>query len=163
MITKTDIAWLKVAYKKALLSGDLSTQNGAIICNELGGWVGGCNDILPGVEDTAERRDRPAKYVFTEHAERRAVYQAARCGVETEGATMYCPWFACDSCGRAIIASGIKRVVGHQKMFDATPDHWKSSIADALTMLTEAGVEMELVQGDLGVDPIRFNGELWYP
>ena len=163
MITQIDTLWLRMAYKEALSSGDLSTQNGAIIVGRIGSWTSGYNDILRGVSDTPERRERPAKYVFTEHAERQAIYSAARIGMETEGTTMYCPWFACHDCARGIIASGIKRVVGHQRMFDATPDHWAESIADAMTMLNEAGVEMEMVEEKLDVAPIRFNGELWHP
>jgi dCMP deaminase len=48
-----------------------------------------------------------------EHAERDAIYKAAFVGMQTEGATLYVPWFACADCARAIIAAGITRVVGN--------------------------------------------------
>ena len=77
---------------------------------------------------------------------------------------MYVPWFACADCARAIIQSGIVRVVGHQLMLDKTPPHWKESIEAAFKMLEESGVKMELIQEPLPQAPmIRFNGELWQP
>lgn len=161
--------WLRIAYNQARNSPDLSTQNGAIIIDESAGakyspvigW--GCNTLPNGIEITPERLERPAKYLWTEHAERNAIYCAAKLGAACKGATMVCPWFACADCGRAIIQAGITRVVGHKKMFDETPERWRESIENAWTMFREAGVETILVEGSLGVDPIRFNESLWLP
>lgn len=116
------------------------------------------------MEQTPECLERPLKYNFIEHAERNAVLKAAKLGVALEGMQMFVPWFACSDCARAIICSGVRRVVGHQRMMDATPDHWKESIAHAVTMLKEAGVETILIQESLPEAPvIRFNGSLWQP
>lgn len=155
--------FLRLAYLAALESPDLSTQNGAVIVSHDGGLTFGCNKLPMGVEVTPERLERPKKYLWTEHAERNTIYAAARSGVNTSGATMFCPWFACADCGRAIIQSGIDLVIGHKKMFDETPDRWKDSIAEAFEMFAEAGVETELIEGDLGLKPIRFNEHLWTP
>lgn len=155
--------YLAQAYRVALASPDLSTQNGAIIINSRGQTAMGCNKLPIGVAVTPERLERPKKYLWTEHAERNAIYNAASRGVCTEGATMFCPWFACADCGRAIIQAGISHIVGHQKMFDETPDRWKDSIAEALEMFWESGVSWELIDGDLGCEPIRFNEQLWTP
>lgn len=161
--------WLRIAYNHARNSPDLSTQNGAIILDEsdeakyspIIAW--GCNTLPDGCEITPARLERPAKYLWTEHAERNAIYCAARLGARCDGATMVCPWFACADCGRAIIQAGVKRVVGHKKMFDETPERWKESIENAWTMFREAGIETILVEGALGLDPIRFNEALWRP
>lgn len=155
--------FLRVAYLLALNSPDLSTQNGAVILNKGAIISMGFNTLPDRVNITPERLERPEKYLWTEHAERHAIYDAVRQGQATDGGTMVVPWFACADCGRAIIQAGIKRVVGHQKMFDQTPKRWRDSISIALTMFEEAGVETLLIEGDLGCAPIRFNEALWTP
>lgn len=71
---------------------------------------------------------------------------------------MFCPWYACTDCARAIIQSGIKEVVGHKKCFDLTPAHWKESIANAFLMFEEAGIITRTIDDEMGVT-IRFNGK----
>ena len=145
-------------------SPDPSTQNAACLVAPNQGIVCfGANHFPKGVENTDERWERPLKYTFVAHAETNAIYAACRMGVRTEGLIMICPWFACAECGKAIIQAGITRVIGHKKIFDMTPDHWAESIAVALTMFEEAGVKTELVEGDLGGDSIRLNGEIFQP
>jgi dCMP deaminase len=162
----TDVDYLKMAYNVACRSPDPSTQNGAVIPYEVCGQINvlsACNEFPEGVELTDERLVRPMKYNFIEHAERNVIYLGAKYGIALAGRTMYVPWFACSDCARAIICSGIKRVCGHKRMLDATPLHWKDSIAHAMTMLKESGIEMYLVEEKLNVEPIRFNNELWFP
>lgn len=162
MGTLNDLDYLKLAYEAARNSPDPSTQNGAVIPHE-GGVLAACNEFTLGADLVPERLERPLKYSFIEHAERNVVYQAAREGVALQGRTMYVPWFACPDCARAIVQSGIKRVVGHKRMLDATPPHWKESIGHAEMILKEAGVKTEYVDGELGLEPIRFNGQQWRP
>lgn len=158
---------LVFAYEEAKLSPDKSTQNGAIIVSEgryLTKVACGCNTLPAGVKHSPERFDRPKKYEFTEHAERNAIYHAARRGKATEGLTMICPWFACADCARAIIQAGIVRVIGHKPMFDETPEHWKASIASAFEMFAEAGIETILYPERLDLSfTILFNGSPWRP
>jgi len=45
-----------------------------------------------------------------EHAERNAIYYAARYGTALEGSEMYATHAPCETCARAIINAGIKRV-----------------------------------------------------
>jgi dCMP deaminase len=72
----------------------------------------GWNGFPRGVDDDVdERHERPAKYLWTEHAERNAIYNAAAIGAATAGCTMYLPWYPCTGCARAIIQSGISEVV----------------------------------------------------
>ncbi len=145
-------------------SPDPSTQNGACLIAPNAGIVSfGANVFPRGVQYTPERQERPLKYTFVAHAETNAIFAAARKGVRTEGLLMVCPWFACAECGKAIIQAGIVKVIGHKKIFDNTPERWKESIAAAFTMFEEAGVVTELVEGDLGGDTIRLNGEIFQP
>lgn len=155
----TDAGFLKLAYSAASRSGDLSTQNGAVLVDPRTGLVvaRGWNDIFPA-SDRPDRRARPLKYDWTEHAERTAIFAAARYGVRTAGLTLYCPWLACAGCGRAIILAGIARVVRHRISQHATRPDWAASIATADEMFREAGVEVVEYDGPLGVR-FRFNGE----
>ncbi len=52
------------------------------------------------------------------HAEANAVYFAARNGVSTNGATMYCTTEPCVKCAEAIVQSGIIKVVYEQDYRD---------------------------------------------
>ena len=118
----------------------------------------GVNDIHPSLADKPERRVRPAKYLWTEHAERNAIYDAALRGMITRGMTMYCPWVACADCGRAIVAAGIERVVGHKHARMAARADWATSIAVADEMFAEAGVEIVRLEVVLG-ERAFFDGE----
>jgi dCMP deaminase len=157
--------YLRRCYQLAAsYSDDPSTQNGAIL---VAGWAGevatGVNHFPEGVVKTAERLERPLKYSYMEHAERDAIYNAAKWGVVTEGLTMYCPWSACDQCARAIVLAGIIKMVRHQSIIDKSPERWKESIAIADGILTEGGVEIENYVGDIGGVTILFDGEPWNP
>jgi dCMP deaminase len=158
------INYLSVAYGYALDSPDPSTQLGAIVVDankNIIGW--GCNTFPRGVSKLTSRLERPIKYSFVEHAERNAIFSCARGGLSTIGATMFAPWFACASCGRAIIQAGIKKVIGHKQRFDLVSDRWDESIAISFTMFEEAGVETELVDTPMTIKPIRADGRLWTP
>ena len=67
----------------ALKSKDRSTKLGCVIVG-VGHEVRstGYNGFPRGVNDNVDaRHQRPEKYKWTEHAERNAIYNAARCGV----------------------------------------------------------------------------------
>jgi dCMP deaminase len=164
---RTDLELLGVAYEYAIHnSTDPSTQNGAVLVHNMGKGrervvvANGANHFPAGVKESPERWERPAKYAWVEHAERNAIFDAAYWGVATNNLTMYCPWFACTDCARAIIQSGIKEVVGHDTPIHAEGSQsWKDSIKIAYTMFDEAGVKMRFIPGKLGFK-IRFNGKV---
>jgi dCMP deaminase len=165
VITADDLRYLKKAYEHAQRFGtDPSTQNGALLLTLDGDCATGANHFPFGVRETAERWKRPLTYSFVEHAERNAIFKAARQGIPTYRATLYCPWFACTDCARAIIQAGIQRVVGHKAPFHQA-GHWDASITCALGMLEEAGVTTEWCVDKLFPDAfqIRFNGGLVSP
>ena len=93
-------------------------------------------------DDNDHRHERPAKYLYTEHAERNAIYNAARNGIKLDGCTMYITSFPCADCVRGIIQTGIDKVV--------TPDFSNQTTRIPLEnyevakeMLYEAGVIVE--------------------
>lgn len=124
----------------------------------------GFNHLPFGIQPTTQRLERPLKYEVTEHAERNAIYCAARAGNRTLGATLYCPWAACADCARGIIQAGILRLVRHK---DATirgqGRNWDGTISIADEMLVEAGVEITDIEGKLTTLMLRHSGEEWSP
>lgn len=108
----------------------------------------GFNGFPRGVSSIDEKRYNRAsgeKFFWFEHAERNAIYNAARSGVSLDGCTIYVNRFPCADCARAIIQSGIREVnCPDIPDFDGALDY---SFKASKTMLTEAGVV--LVTGDL--------------
>ena len=101
-----------------------------------------CYNGLPrGVGAQDDRRfDRSSgeKFFWFEHAERNAIYNAARVGTALEGCTIYVNRYPCADYARAIIQSGIKAVVCPAKPAnDGALDH---SFAVSEVMLREAGI-----------------------
>src|SRR4249919_3629015 len=108
-----DLDLLALARETGSLSKDRSRKVGAVVADaNFQVKVSACNGFPRGArEDINSRYERPLKYLWTEHAERNAIYQAARNGIALEGCTMYVPWFPCMDCARAIVQSGISRLV----------------------------------------------------
>ena len=105
--------FIELAKHVAGWSKDKSTGVGAIIVDDDKRVVSmGYNGFPAGCDDEVEsRHERPAKYMYTEHAERNAIYSAARIGISLKECTMYLSMFPCSDCARGIIQSGIKTVV----------------------------------------------------
>lgn len=89
-----------------------------------------------------ERWERPAKYEWVEHAERNAVYNAARIGVSLLGCRAYLNWEPrpCVECCKGFIQAGIIEVIGPNLPFPSggTRKDWKFDVST--TMMDESGV-----------------------
>jgi dCMP deaminase len=123
-------------------SKDRSRKVGAVIADSNDSVRAiGYNGFPRGADDRIEmRHERPAKYLWTEHAERNAIYEAARIGVSTDGCTMYVPWFPCMDCARALVQAGIRRLVAVPP--DLSDSRWGGHFEAAMELLSEAGVEI---------------------
>jgi dCMP deaminase len=134
--------FMDLAIHIASWSKDRSTKVGCVIVgpdNEIratgyNGFPRGLND------DVDERHARPAKYRWTEHSERNAIYNAARIGVPLGGCRMYLPWFPCMDCARALVQSGIVQLIAMKP--DLTHETWGEEHQQAIQLLFEAGVEI---------------------
>lgn len=128
-------------------SKDRSTKCGAVIVgpdNEVRSL--GYNGFPRGVDDDVEERhQRPDKYLWTEHAERNAIYNAARAGICLKGCALYLQWQPCSDCARAIIQSGITKVYCLYREKTVADPVWQKTLAVGQLMLLEAGVEYILV------------------
>jgi dCMP deaminase len=158
---------MREVYKHAAsYSGDPSTRNAAFIVRDNKVVAYGANKFPRGVLTSitqVEFRDRGRKLVFIEHAERAAIYDAAKMGVPTYKATMVCPWACCAECARAIAMSGIAEVIVHKQALDKTPERWWLAIEDGQRILSSAGVEFTQLDARIGGVENLFNGEVWYP
>lgn len=135
-------ALLAQADELARHSEDPSRKNGALIVKDGTIVSSGINRLPDGVVSSPARWVRPAKYHFVEHAERDALYDAARRGITLGGATMVCPWAACADCARAIIALGISVLVRSRTRLMVNDPLWTPQIRAGDAMLHEAGVEV---------------------
>jgi dCMP deaminase len=103
----------------------------------------GYNGFARGVDESdPERWERPVKYEWVEHAERNAIYNAARMGTPLAGCTAYMESPPCTACGRSLIQAGIKEIVVTTQNPFADRKDWRSSIQFACNMLEEAGVKV---------------------
>ena len=138
-----DARFMNLARHISEWSDDRSTKVGVVI-------VGPDNDVralgyngFPRgiVDDLPDRHERPEKYLWIEHAERNAIYSAARVGIPLSGCTMYLPWFPCMDCARAIVQSGIRVLVAQKP--DLSNPKWGEDFKRALTLFDEAGLTIK--------------------
>jgi dCMP deaminase len=137
--------YLGIAEQVKLKSKDQSTQIGAVIVGkdrEIRST--GYNSFPRGLDDNRpERQERPVKYFYFEHAERNAIYNAARVGTPLDGTTIYLTsGLPCADCARAIINSGIKKVYCKSVCTTKNKEKWVESQDVAHKMLDECGVEV---------------------
>lgn len=151
------------AWNAATHSPDLSVQNGAVLVTRSGMLTRGHNDLTDGLPITPERLSRPLKYAVTEHAERNAVYDAARHGFTTRGGTMVALWAACADCARAIVQCGIQELIRHGYFTDASASEpqWLETIARGDEILTAGGVIITRYDDPIKTygKPLRFAGK----
>lgn len=155
---------LKIAYKEAQKSINPSTQNGAILVDDNGIVIlSEVNNFPNGIKENEERQNNKSlRYKYSVHAERNVLYLASKLGIKTEGLTMVCPWATCSDCAQAIIQTGIKKLVTHKQALDRS-GHWQENIEFAFAMLREAGVEIIIYDGKMGIGKILRSGEAWEP
>jgi dCMP deaminase len=106
----------------------------------------GFNGFPRGVNETiTERHSREsgAKYWWSSHAERNAIYNAARVGIPLAGCRIYVPWFPCVECAKAIIQSGLVELIAYEPDF-ADPK-WGNEFRAVVEMLNEGRVTVRFI------------------
>ena len=137
--------FLTIAESVKLKSKDRRTQIGAVIVGEDKEIVStGFNSFPRGIDDNVEERQvRPEKYFWFEHAERNALYNAARIGVSTKNTTMYLTCgIPCADCARGIISSGVRAIYCKQEDTTKNREHWDEHAERSIQMFQEAGVDI---------------------
>lgn len=134
--------YMKTAiFKAELFSKDPSTKVCALIIapDSFQELSSGYNGMPRGIKEHPERWERPAKYMWVEHAERNAIYNASRRGTPIENAIMVVNKFPCADCARSLIQAGIKHVITTEPTDEP---RWNESWAVASEMLNEANVSV---------------------
>ena len=144
-----DEYFIDLSYCVAKKSKDPDTKVGCVIVgpdNEVRST--GYNSLPRGMDDSVkERYVRPEKYKWIEHAERNAIYNAAKIGTQLNGCRLYVQWYPCIDCARAIIQVGINKIIVDNR--DDNPwknqgqeqeEQWKLNMEKSIQMLVECGV-----------------------
>ena len=145
MAKRTDVLnwdeyFMGLAHLSALRSKDPNTQVGAAIVDENHRVVSvGYNGLPKGCSDDEFPWDRTGgvldtKYAFVVHAELNAILNSKW---PVAGCTIYVSLFPCNECAKAIIQSGIRRIVYESDKYDGIDTNIASK-----RMLRAAGVEL---------------------
>ena len=145
-----DVRFFELCHLVASWSEDRGRKVGAVI-------VGQSNEIrstgyngFPRKVDhnpvERHKRDNGEKYLWFEHAERNAIYNAARYGSITESCKIYSSLFPCAECVRGIIQSGIVEINTFSPPTD--DEIFKRSFEVSQVMLEEAGVNLRIFRED---------------
>jgi len=137
--------FLNIAEQVKLKSKDESTQIGAVIVGEDNEVLStGYNSFPRGMDDSKqERQERPEKYFWFEHAERNAIYNAARVGMALKNSTIYLTsGVPCMDCSRGIVNSGIKVIWCKRTCTTKNKEKWEESQLKSIQLLNECGVQV---------------------
>ena len=135
-----DEYFMAMAHLAAFRSKDPNTQVGACIVNPDRRVVGlGYNGFPRGCDDDEYSWEREGsfletKYPYVVHAELNAILNSI---MTLKNCTIYVSLFPCNECAKAIIQSGISRVVYESDKYDGTEGNRASK-----KMFTDAGVEL---------------------
>lgn len=145
---KWDARFLSLCDVIASWSEDESMKVGCVVVGDANevrsvGYNGLPRNIDSSV-DSRHSRVQGKKYLWYEHAERNAIYNATRVGVSLENCRIYITHFPCADCARGIVQSGICEV----NTFSADMSHEKFAphYLAAQEMFSEAGVLVRLFQ-----------------
>ena len=148
-----DEYFMGLAHLSALRSKDPSTQVGAAIVDENHRVVSvGYNGFPQGVSDAEfpwarEGGTLDTKYAFVVHAELNAILNSQR---SVRGCTIYVSLFPCNECAKAIIQSGLKKIVYESDKYNGVDTNIASK-----RMLKAAGVELVRLENTIALDVKR--------
>ena len=146
MNVSANISWNQYFMALALLSAqrskDPNTKVGACIVTPENKIVGiGYNGMPIGLDDRIMPWERSAesqldtKYPYVCHAELNAILNSIK---DISGCTLYVTLYPCNECAKAIIQSGIKKLVYHTNKY---PDADSTKAAELMLRLAHIEVE----------------------
>ena len=121
---KPQLGAVIVKNKRILPTGYHGAPAGVRTCRERGECLRRKMNIPSGTRQ---------EVCYATHAEQNAIIQAAKMGVNIDGATLYCTHQPCGQCAKMIINAGIVRVVYRH----GYPDEF------SMALFREAGVQVE--------------------
>ena len=145
-----DQYFMGLAHLSALRSKDPNTQVGACIVDKYNKVVSiGYNGLPIGLDDKEFPWNRDgdfqnSKYAYVVHAELNAILNSPR---SLKDCILYVSLFPCNECAKAIIQSGIKKVVYESDKYADT-----DATIVSKRMLRTAGVELVQLDYEVKVD-----------
>jgi dCMP deaminase len=135
--------FITLALVASLKSKDPSTQVGAVIVDNRTRKVvsAGYNGFPRNVDDNKIPQTRPEKYFYVVHAELNAILHAER---GLENCTLYVTSFPCAECMKAIVQTGIRKIVYLQEL---AGNDWEVSRTATTNLAELAGLEIAQFAG----------------
>ena len=134
---------MRLALDAGRASPNRVRQVGAVLRAADGTMITACNTFPAGVRDLPERHEGDGRFVWMEHAERHAIFAAARGGIATAGARLTTTFFPCIDCARAIVNAGIVCVETPPPAFEDPV--WGQAFVRSSVILEEGGVAIQHV------------------
>ena len=107
--------WDNIFFSEAVLwsrrSHDSETQCGCVLVKNKTCIATGYNGFMRDIDDSSLPNKRPEKYPYMIHAEANAIYNCAREGKSTLGATAYITAAPCTSCLQMLWQCGVKKIL----------------------------------------------------
>ena len=145
-----DKYFMALAHLSAERSKDPNTNVGAVIVDDMHRIVSiGYNGMPRNCDDDEFPWEREGgflttKYAFVVHAELNAILNSPR---SVNGCTLYVSLFPCNECAKAIIQSGIKKIIYESDKYAGT-----EGVIASKKMLNAAGVELVQVPYTVAVN-----------
>lgn len=146
-----DQYFMEITHLVATRSSCLRRQVGAVLVKQKNILATGYNGVPSGITHCSETgclRERLAvpsgerhELCRGLHAEQNAIIQAARHGINIDGATLYCTTMPCIICSKMLINAGIQKIVYEHGYTDEL----------AQEMIAEAAIEVVRFSGIDGV------------
>ena len=111
-LTETVGGWASCFRRKV---GAVIVKDNRVMTTGYNGAPAGISSCMERGECLREKNNVPsgthAEICYAAHAEQNAIIQAARYGININGATLYCTHQPCVICAKMIINAGIRRVI----------------------------------------------------
>ena len=138
------VSLLELANEAARSSPNRVRQIGAVLLTAEGVRLSACNAFPRGVRDIDDRHQNDEPWLWMEHAERNVIFEAARRGLSTQGATLASSFYPCVDCARAIVQAGIARLYTYEPRLKNA--FWIEHFRCSPVILAEGGVEVQLME-----------------
>lgn len=127
----------------SLQSKDPDKKVGAVLVKNNKILSSSYNSFPKGVTIVGRLSHKPTKLAFTVHAETNAIYKAANAGIKLNGSTIFCTFFPCSDCAKAIIQSGVVEVVA--PVLDKNSS-WYEEMLSSQILLEEAKIKITHIE-----------------
>lgn len=154
-----DREMLLSAWNCAALSGDPSTQMGAVVCAE--GFESGTHNHFPAGAPTWAWFDREIKYSWVTGAIEHGLDEAEKYSKDLTGGRVACPVLCSPACAERIVAHGIARYIFDAGAMARIPDRWAPLMDEAREILEAGGVMLVGLPTPEGKPRTLFDGGDW--